>query len=282
MHVLEISGEIRLSSIMERSNRPMSLNHLARFARLASSGRISRESGKGMAENKAMDLPGDLTGAAVLFDLDGTLVDTAADLAASMNHALGAAELAPAPQESVRHLVGHGARRMIRRGYELSAGRVPSDEEADKALKLFLEHYEANIAVHSRPFDGAVEMIEALRARGALMAICTNKREAMAKLLIETLGLSSLFDAIIGADTAGAPKPDPAPVMLCLKETGARRGVFIGDSDTDIRAAKAAGLPSFIASFGYGPLTLAREATGLFDDYIELGPMIENALTGEL
>ncbi len=232
-----------------------------------------------MADNRVKDMPDDLVGAAVLFDLDGTLVDTAADLAASMNHALGAAGLAPAPAESVRHLVGHGARRMILRGYELSAGRIPSDAETDEALARFLDHYEANIAVHSRPFDGAVELIESFRARGARMAICTNKREGMAKLLIETLGLSSLFEVIVGADTASAPKPDPAPVTLCLRETGAQRAVFIGDSDTDIRAARAAGLPSFIASFGYGPLTLSADATGLFDGYIELGSMIENALT---
>ncbi|WDI30031.1 HAD-IA family hydrolase [Hyphococcus flavus] len=220
----------------------------------------------------------DLAGAAVLFDLDGTLVDTAEDLAASMNHAMQSAGLAPVAAESVRHLVGHGARRMLMRGYELSVDRTPDDQELDDALALFLEHYEANIAVHSRPFDGAVEMIEALRARGARMAICTNKREAMARLLMETLGFTKLFETIVGADTASAAKPDAAPVQLCLQRTNADRAAFIGDSDTDIKAASAAGLPCFVADFGYGPLTLQDQTAGIFSSYADLSPLLEESL----
>jgi len=123
-------------------------------------------------------------------------------------------------------------------------------------------------------------MIEAFRARGAKAAICTNKREGLARLLIEALGLSHLFETIVGADTTTAAKPDPAPVMLCMERTTANRAVFIGDSDTDIRAAKAARLPSFIADFGYGPLSLAGEATALFSSYREAAVEIDNALTG--
>lgn len=222
---------------------------------------------------------GDLVGAAVLFDLDGTLVDTADDLAASMNHALlTAGGHDPVAAGEVRHLVGYGARRMLVRGYELSAGRPASDAELDRATALFFSHYEANIAVHSRPFEGAVEMIEAFRARGARMAICTNKRESMARLLVDALGLTALFDSIVGADTLETRKPDPAPVRLCLEQTNAARAVFIGDSDTDIRAALAAGLPCFIADFGYGPLTLADQATAKFSDYRTLPALIERAL----
>ena len=210
---------------------------------------------------------GGLEGAAVLFDLDGTLIDTAEDLAASMNYALGEAGLAPTPASEVRHLVGHGARRMLMRGYELADGRAADEAELDAALARFLEHYRANIAVHSRPFDGVIALIESLRADGARIAVCTNKREAMAVLLIETLGLAPLFEAIVGADTASAPKPDPAPVRLCLERANAARAVFVGDSDTDIKAAKAAGLPCFVADFGYGPVTLAAEAAGAFSAY---------------
>lgn len=100
----------------------------------------------------------------------------------------------------------------------------------------------------------------------------------MARLLLDTLGLAAFFNSIVGADTTAAPKPDPAPVRLCIAQTGAAKAAFIGDSDTDIRAAAAAGLPSFIADFGYGPLTLAGEATAIFSDYRSLQPMIENAL----
>lgn len=220
----------------------------------------------------------DLKGAALLFDLDGTLVDTVDDLAAAMNHALLEAGLAAVAVSDVRHLVGHGARRMLMRGYQLSAGREAETEELDIALARFLDHYQANIAVHSRPFEHSIEMIEGFVARGARAAICTNKREAMARLLIETLGLSSLFDVIVGADTTTAAKPDPAPVRLCLEKTGATRAVFIGDSDTDIRAAKAAELPCFVADFGYGPVTLAAEAAAQFSDYREASGLIETAL----
>lgn len=217
-------------------------------------------------------------GSAVLFDLDGTLVDTAADLAASMNHALLGAELAPVPAEEVRHLVGYGARRMLTRGYQLSANRDASEEELDVSLDRFLKHYGQNIAVHSRPFNGVTEMIESLRDRGVRCAVCTNKREAYAVQLLDALGIAPLFEAVVGADTASAPKPDPAPVLFCLEKTKTRRGIFVGDSDTDIRAAKAAGMVCFIASFGYGPLTLADEAAALFDDYYEAAALIERAL----
>jgi len=220
----------------------------------------------------------DLKGAAVIFDLDGTLIDTADDLAASMNYALGEAGFAAVSHGEVRHLVGHGARRMLMRGIELAAGRDASDEELEAGLAHFLDHYGANIATHSRPFEGAIEMIEGFRRRGAGIAICTNKREAMSHLLIDTLQIRSLFDTIVGADTSKAAKPDPAPVHLCIERMGAKRSVFIGDSDTDIKAAAAAGLPCLIAEFGYGPLTLRKEAFAAFETYREAGPLIEALL----
>ncbi len=222
----------------------------------------------------------DLTGAAVLFDLDGTLVDTADDLAASMNHALTAAGHGAVPAAEVRHLVGYGARRMLMRGYVVSTGREAAADELDLAMTRFLDHYQAHIADHSRPFAHVVEMIVAMKQRGARFAICTNKREALARRLLEALGLSHLFDSIVGADTAEAAKPDAAPVRLCLEQTGAMRAVFIGDSDTDILAAAAAGLPSFIADFGYGPLTLASKATAIFSSYRELPTLIDAKLQG--
>ncbi len=220
----------------------------------------------------------DLKGAAVIFDLDGTLIDTAEDLVASMNHALGEAGLPPVAHSEVRHLVGHGARAMLMRGIEAGAGRSGSHAELEQGLKSFLDHYAANIAAHSRPFDGVIEMIEGFRRRGAGIAICTNKREAMSRMLIDTLSIGGLFDTIVGADTGVAAKPDPAPVFLCLERTGAKRSVFIGDSDTDIKAAGAAGLPCLIAEFGYGPLTLRDRATASFATYGEAAPMIEKLL----
>ena len=208
-----------------------------------------------------------LGNAAVLFDLDGTLIDTAGDLAASMSYALEKEGIPAVPANEVRGLVGWGARRMLMRGYAYSTGREASEAELDTALAHFLEHYEANIAVLSRPYDGVIDLIDSLRQSGVRIAICTNKREALARLLIAALDIEARFDAIIGADSASAPKPDAAPLHMCLDQTGAHKGVMIGDSDTDIRAARAAKMPCLVATFGYGPLTLIDQAAAQFSDY---------------
>lgn len=220
----------------------------------------------------------DLSGCAVLFDLDGTLVDTADDLAASMNHALARAGLSAVEPERVRHLVGRGARRMLQRGFEISHGSPPDDSQLDKGLAIFLEHYEENIAIHSMPFDGVTGLIASLRKRGAKIAVCTNKREALTRLLLSKLNLAGLIDVVAGADTAQAPKPDPAPVLYCLERSRSEKGVLIGDSDTDILAAAAARMPCLIAQFGYGPLERIRESFGVLRSYKDAEPLIIKAL----
>lgn len=209
-----------------------------------------------------------LAGVTIVFDLDGTLVDTAGDLGASMNHALLRAGLPQLPLARVRHLVGHGARTMLEKGFA-EAGASPMPEELDAHVAIFLDHYLDHIADTSRPFPGAIEAIEALQADGAAIALCTNKREAPARVLMEALRLSRYFSAIVGGDTTGAAKPDPRPVLRCLEETGSLKGVFIGDSDTDIKAAVAAGIPCLAALFGYGPLDLRDQTFALFSDYRE-------------
>lgn len=220
-------------------------------------------------------MQGALGGHAVLFDLDGTLIDTAADLAASMNHVLARAGRAPVPLDRVRHLVGHGGRAMLARGFGENGGAVPAD--LDPYLALFLDHYLEHIADQSRPFPGAIETLDALDAEGAAIAVCTNKREAWARALFDALGLSHRFAAVIGADSAGAAKPDPRPVLAALAGAGRARGVFVGDSDTDIRAATAAGMPCVAALFGYGPLDLAGEAFAVFSSFEEAPALIRRA-----
>lgn len=222
---------------------------------------------------------GRLDGVCVLFDLDGTLVDTAGDLAASMNYALQAAGHRPVPLAQVRHLIGFGARAMLTKGLGEVGAPPPSAAELDRHVAVFLEHYLDHIAVMSRPFAGAVEAIDKIRADGATVAICTNKREAWARALIEALGLTRHFAAIVGADTVGIAKPDPRPVLRCLELTSAKQGVFIGDSDTDILAATAAGLPCLAALFGYGPLDLCDQALALFSSYEEVPGLIRWAVS---
>jgi phosphoglycolate phosphatase len=216
-----------------------------------------------------------LSGHAVIFDLDGTLIDTAADLAASMNYVLERAGRAPVPLDRVRHLVGHGGRAMLDKGFRENGGVVPAD--LDPHLSLFLEHYLAHIADQSRPFPGAIAALDALEAEGAAIAVCTNKREAWARALFDALGLSHRFAAVIGADTVGVAKPDARPVLAALAGSGRSKGVFVGDSDTDIRAAKAAGLPCIAALFGYGPLDLVAEAFSVFSAYEEALGVIRRA-----
>lgn len=220
---------------------------------------------------------GPLAGVAVIFDLDGTLIDTAGDLTASMNHALTNAGLAPVPLARVRHLVGHGARAMLSKGFAESGAGAPSPAELDAHVSVFLGHYMAHIADTSRPFSGAIEAIEAMKTDGATIAICTNKREAWARALIEALNLTCHFAAIVGADTTGLAKPDPLPVRHCMSKARAQRAVFIGDSDTDIRAAEAAGIPCLAALFGYGPLDLCERAHAVFSAYDEAPELVRRA-----
>lgn len=216
-----------------------------------------------------------LSSHAVIFDLDGTLIDTAADLAASMNHVLEGAGRAPVPLDRVRHLVGHGGRAMLDKGFRENGGAPPDD--LGPHLAVFLEHYLAHIADQSRPFPGAIEALDALEADGAAIAICTNKREAWARALFEALGLSHRFASVIGADTVGVAKPDPRPVLAALQGSGRAKGVFVGDSDTDIRATKAAGMPCIAALFGYGPLELSGEAFAVFSAFAEAPGLIRRA-----
>ena len=226
-----------------------------------------------------MEMREDLEGSAVLFDLDGTLVDTAADLTAAMNYALSQSGIEPLRVDQVRHLVGHGSRAMLVQGFELSTGMAADQGTLDVAQAIFLDHYMNNIAIHSAPFDGVLALIEALRDRGVKMGICTNKPEAMARLLVESLNIDTLFESIVGGETAGVAKPDPAPVKLCLKQTGASRAIFVGDSDTDIRAAQATGLPCLLVEFGYGPTTLQIQANAIIRDYKSALPVFLKALT---
>lgn len=219
-----------------------------------------------------------LAGTAVIFDLDGTLIDTADDLGAAMNHSLTVAGLPTAPAGRVRALIGQGARAMLRRGLAEVGVQEPDEQTLDRHVETFIDYYRRNIAAASRPFPGVIELITGLKAQGAAVAVCTNKREALAVTLLEALGIAGLFSTIVGGDTAGVAKPDPRPVFLCLERSAATKGVFIGDSDTDILAAQAAGLPSLIADFGYGPLDDAAKAFSLFSSYADAEALIVKAL----
>jgi phosphoglycolate phosphatase len=211
----------------------------------------------------------------ILFDLDGTLVDTAPDLAAAMNHVLAAHDRPPLPVDDVRHLVGHGARALIARGFAATGQGRP--DLVEPAMPLFLQFYAAHIADGSRPFAGVAAALDALAAAGCVLAVCTNKPTALALALIEALGWRARFAAIVGYDSVPRAKPDAGHVHATLAACGgdAASAVFVGDSATDVGAARNAGLPILLVSFGFTDVPAGElGADAVIDHYDELLPAL--------
>jgi phosphoglycolate phosphatase len=210
----------------------------------------------------------------VAFDLDGTLADTAPDLTASLNHALGVLGRAAVPQESVRHMVGHGARALLEKG--LAATGIMTPALVDEGFPIFLDYYERNIAVGTRPYPGVEAAMDALAAQGVRVAVCTNKLEGLARELIEALGWTNRFAAILGGDTLPVRKPDPAPLLETIARSGGGRAAFVGDSITDTDTARAARIPCVAVSFGFSdrpPEQLGADI--LIDHFDALIPALE-------
>jgi phosphoglycolate phosphatase len=194
----------------------------------------------------------------VVFDLDGTLVDTAPDLINALNFILDREGLPPVPLHAARNMIGAGARKLIERGLELE-GRAATVEDIDRLTRDFIDRYAAHIADASRPFEGLESALDDLSARGYRFAVCTNKLEWLSKLLLDRLGLTARFSAICGADTFGVAKPDPA----ILRQTVARAGgqlssaIMVGDAGPDIGVARRAGIPVIGVEFGYTEVPIA-------------------------
>ena len=194
----------------------------------------------------------------IVFDLDGTLVDTAPDLIGALNFVLDREGLPPVPLHSARTMIGAGARRLIERGLELE-DRAADVADIDRMTAAFIDSYAAHIADGSRPFDGLEDALDELSGRGYRFAVCTNKLEWLSKRLLDQLGLSSRFSAICGADTFGVSKPDPA----ILQQTVARAGgqlssaIMVGDAGPDVGVARRAGIPVVGVEFGYTEVPMA-------------------------
>jgi phosphoglycolate phosphatase len=194
----------------------------------------------------------------VVFDLDGTLVDTAPDLIGALNFILKREGLPPVPLKSARTLIGAGVRRLLERGLEVD-GRHAGVDDINRLTDDFIDYYAAHIADASQPFDGLESALDDLDAQGYRFAVCTNKLEGLSKLLLDRLGLSGRFAAICGADTFGVSKPDPA----ILQQTVARAGgqlstaVMVGDAGPDIGVARRAGIPVIGVEFGYTEVPIA-------------------------
>lgn len=217
------------------------------------------------------DLP-DLSGATIAFDLDGTLVDTAPDLVGTLNTVLAEEGLPPLAFDAVRAMVGRGARALLVRGFE-AAGHPLTREQSAPLVERFIAVYLARIAQESVPFPGVAEALEALRGAGARLCVCTNKRRDLSVALLDAVGLSGYFDAVVGADTAPAPKPDPRHLLTAIEHAGGdpARALLVGDSETDVAAARNAGVPIIAVSFGYTEIPHAElKADTLIDSFAEL------------
>ena len=182
-----------------------------------------------------MTLSTPLHGATIAFDLDGTLVDTAPDLIGALNAVLNEAGLASVTLSDARHLVGRGAKMMLVRGFAES-GRVLEDADAAPLVERFIAVYRDRIAEESLPYPGCVDALDELRGLGAKLVVCTNKRTDLSLALLDALSLRGRFEAVIGADAAPAPKPDPRHVLHAIAAGGgvATRAVMVGDSANDV------------------------------------------------
>jgi len=188
----------------------------------------------------------------VVFDLDGTLVDTAPDLLDSLNHCLELAKIDRVDAVNLRSLVGMGGKVMIERAFA-AQNRPLSEDRLAQLLVSFLDHYTENMPGKSLLFPGAEAALSRLGEAGYLLAVCTNKYESLSKKLLEALGQSSRFAAICGQDTFAWRKPDPRHLLETIAQAGGdpEQAVMIGDSRTDIDTAKAAGIPVVAVDFGY-------------------------------
>lgn len=221
-----------------------------------------------------------MTSRTIVFDLDGTLVDTAPDLINALNFVLEREGLPPVPLHSARNMIGAGARKLIERGLEIE-GREVSPDELARLTDDFIAYYAEHIADASRPFDGLERTLDDLAARGYRFAVCTNKLEWLSKRLLDQLNLSSRFSAICGADTFGISKPDPA----ILRQTVARAGgklastIMVGDAGPDIGVARRAGVPVIGVSFGYTDVPVADlKPDRVIDHMSELKRAIESLI----
>ncbi len=210
----------------------------------------------------------------ILFDLDGTLVDSVPDLTAALNRLLADRALAPFEEATVAGFVGDGVRALVERAFA-ARSQVADDATVD----AFTADYTAHASEATRPYPGVADTLAALQAAGWRMAVCTNKPEQAARLLLADLGLDRFFAAIGGGDSFPARKPDPAHLTATLRAAGgeAARTLVVGDHRNDIAAATGAGIPAIFAAWGYSPPAAAEGATAVARAFPDL-PAIANAL----
>ncbi|WP_227308623.1 HAD family hydrolase [Acidisoma cellulosilyticum] len=208
----------------------------------------------------------------LVLDLDGTITDSLPDIAGALNRSLARYSQDPLPMEQVRPMVGDGLMVLYQRGYA-ARGMVPTDED----MALGLADYTAHSTEGTYLYPGALEALRALKAAGWQLAVCTNKPEEPARILLDHVGLLPLLDAVGGGDSFPVKKPDPDHIRFTLEAAGATvaESVMIGDHHNDVAAGKGAGLPTIFASWGYGPREVGAEADAVAESFADVPALCE-------
>ncbi len=221
-----------------------------------------------------------MTYPALLFDLDGTIADTAPDLFAAMNHVLPQYDGTPIADGMTDGLIGGGARLILKRGFELNNISL-ADDVLDEATEKMVDYYSQHIDEHSRVYPHLYAFLEHAHAQKTPMAVVTNKRELLATKLLSRLGMDKFFDVLIGGDTLAQAKPHPLPLREACTRLGVTtdNAIMIGDSEIDATAAQNASIKCICVSFGYRSVNLDQlAATAIIDDYRELDATIRTLL----
>ena len=211
-----------------------------------------------------------LAGATIAFDLDGTLVDSAHDLIGALNVLLEQEGIAPLPLTEARPFIGHGAKWLLERGFTAQGHPIPGDR-MPALFERFIAHYSEHSADLTRPFPGVVDCLTELKGAGAKLSVCTNKLTSLSVPILERLDLAKFFDSVIGGDLPPAPKPDARHLAMAVATAGGRidRAVMVGDAATDAGAARAAGVPLVLVSFGYTEVPVAELGPDILIDHYD-------------
>lgn len=216
---------------------------------------------------------------AIVWDLDGTLVDSAPDLTTALNRTLDKRGFFTLPLEQVRQMIGNGVPKLVERGFN-AVGIRPDAKQLELLVGIFVEEYRDCATEQTRPYPGIVEALEALKRSNMPMGVCTNKPEGFSRQILDGLGLSDYFACVIGGDTTHAKKPDPEPVRACLREmvSTPALSVMIGDSVHDIKAARAVGIPVGVVPWGYRSTPVEEMgADFVLDEPMKLARWVQSA-----